>query len=68
MRDEEEEEEGEGKQPPRTIQLAGYEITNVSTDEAAAITEESSVGEQPKVQQSQVVFFSFRKMSEGWTL
>lgn len=54
----EEEEEG---QPPRTIQLAGYEITNVSTDEAAAaaITEESSVGEQPKVQQSQVVFFFF---------
>lgn len=51
--------EEEGQQPPRTIQLAGYEITNVSTDEAAAavITEESSVGEQPKVQQSQVVLF-----------
>lgn len=59
-------EEEEGQQPPRTIQLAGYEITNVSTDEAAAAITEESVGEQPKVQQSQVVFSPFIVSWAGW--
>ncbi|KAK1134414.1 hypothetical protein K0M31_007206 [Melipona bicolor] len=43
-------------QSPYAIQLVGYEIPKVTTDLAAVITEQEGIGEQPKVQQSQVLF------------